>query len=186
MEKLSNLQLPQCLNSLLYLYLDIDVRDHCFKVARYAGALAFALESNELYVSHVFVAALLHDIGKIKIPKKILNKPGKLTAQEWELIKQHPRFGSDIISNDPFLSQFSDSILYHHEYFDGRGYPHGLKGKDIPEIARIICIADSFDAMTSNRPYKGKISIRSALQEITDLSNKQFDPDLVNLFINLF
>jgi len=173
-------------DSLSFLDLDAITRDHSYKVSQYACLMASTINPTCEFVNQVFVAAFLHDIGKSKIPQEIINKPGRLTKEEWELIRQHPAIGSNIVKANPALSQFTDIILYHHERFDGEGYPYGLKGKEIPLVARIISIADSFDAMTSVRPYKGKLDIKCALNELIRCSGTQFDPDLVNCFVNLF
>ena len=172
------------LSSLAYLNLDMDTRDHCYKVAHYASALAVAMGNQ--YSCQVFLAALLHDIGKSKIPKEILCKPGELTSREWEVIKQHPVMGYHLIKENPSLMPFKEIVLYHHERFDGKGYPCGLMGDDIPLTARMISIADAFDTMTSTRVYREKISIEQALKELVRCSGTQFDPDLVRIFVNLF
>jgi len=126
---------------------------------------------------------LLHDIGKIAIDDSILNKPGKLTEQEWEEIKRHPDIGYRILSTSYDFLELADCILAHHEKWAGTGYPKGLKGEDIPRIARIIAIADSYDAMTSERPYRKAMSEEEACIEIRKNSGTQFDPKIARIFI---
>ncbi|MFA6692517.1 MAG: HD domain-containing phosphohydrolase, partial [Acholeplasmataceae bacterium] len=130
--------------------------------------------------------SVLHDIGKIAIDDQILNKPGKLNNEEWENIKRHPEIGYRILSSSPEYIQIAEDILYHHERYDGKGYPRGLKGEEIPIRARIITIADSFDAMISDRPYRKALSKQEALNEIKKCAGTQFDPKIAELFIELF
>lgn len=127
----------------------------------------------------------LHDIGKIAIDDSILNKPGKLTEDEWEIIKRHPEIGYRIISTSPEYAEIANDILSHHEKYDGTGYPRGLKGDNIPIRARIIAIADAFDAMVSRRPYREPRSIEDAKEEILRCSGTQFDPKLVKIFLDI-
>ncbi|MDY0210785.1 MAG: diguanylate cyclase [Acholeplasma sp.] len=127
----------------------------------------------------------LHDIGKIAIDEAILNKPGKLTEEEWKVIKRHPEIGYRIISTSPEYAEIAYDILSHHEKYDGTGYPRGIKGENIPIRARIISIADAFDAMISKRPYRNPLTIEEARTEILRCSGTQFDPKLVKLFIDI-
>lgn len=127
----------------------------------------------------------LHDIGKIAIDDSILNKPGKLTEDEWEIIKRHPEIGYRIISTSPEYAEIANDILSHHEKYDGTGYPRGLKGDNIPIRARIIAIADAFDAMVSRRPYREPRSVEDAKKEILRCSGTQFDPKLVKIFLDI-
>jgi len=127
----------------------------------------------------------LHDIGKIAIDEAILNKPGKLTDEEWETIKRHPEIGFRIISTAPEYSEIARDILSHHERFDGKGYPRGLKGEEIPIRARIVSIADAYDAMISKRTYRDPLSKEDAVNEIKRCSGTQFDPELVKIFVNI-
>ncbi|MCD6574384.1 response regulator [Candidatus Aerophobetes bacterium] len=131
-------------------------------------------------------AAELHDIGKIGIEEKILRKKGALTSYEFEKIKQHPVIGYQILRPTTFLQEGLDIVLYHHESYDGSGYPEGLKGKKIPFPARLFTIIDAYDAMTTERCYKGKLSCREAIEEIINAKGKQFDPELVDLVIPHF
>lgn len=128
----------------------------------------------------------LHDLGKVAIPEDILEKEGPLTEEEWERIKRHPDIGFKIASSSPKLTRIADGILAHHEKWDGSGYPHGLKGKEIPILARIIAIVDAYDVMTTGRPYRLARTKKEAIQELRACSGSQFDPELVILFKNLF
>ena len=126
----------------------------------------------------------LHDIGKIAIDEAILNKPGKLTEEEWSIIKKHPEIGARIISTSEEYSVIADDILSHHERFDGKGYPRGLSGKDIPLRARMIAIIDSYDAMTSDRPYRKAMRHEEVIAELKRCSGAQFDSELIDIFID--
>jgi diguanylate cyclase (GGDEF)-like protein len=158
---------------------------HSRKVNTYAVALAEAIGLSPDEVSRVSTAALLHDIGKIGIPDRVLNKKGKLSAEDWEAIKTHPRLGSTIVGNIPELVPCVSSILHHHERWDGGGYPEGLKGEEISIEARILTIADSFEAMSSARPYRPAMCGEKVLKELRRCSGSQFDPELVEVFIGI-
>lgn len=132
----------------------------------------------------LFMAALLHDIGKIGISEQILDKKGPLTANEFEIIKQHPFIGAQIIEPISCLKQLIPVILYHHERFDGSGYPYGLAGDNIPLLCRVVSVADAFEAMTSDRCYRKKITINQAFKELLRNSGTQFDPVIVKNFID--
>jgi diguanylate cyclase (GGDEF)-like protein len=164
---------------------DPYVYGHSRRVNTYAVALAEAIGLLPNEVSKVSTAALLHDIGKIGIPDKVLNKKGGLNEEDWRAVKAHPRLGANIISNIPNLVPCVSSILYHHERWDGGGYPEGLKGKEIPIEARILAIADSFEAMTSARPYRPALSLEQVVKELTQGAGHQFDPQLVEVFIGI-
>jgi len=158
---------------------------HSRKVNTYAVALAEAIDLSPEEVSRVSTAALLHDIGKIGIPDKVLNKKGKLNREDWELIKTHPRLGAIIVGNVPNLVPCVSSILHHHERWDGSGYPEGLNGEEISIEARILAIADSFEAMSSARPYRPALCSEKVLKELRHGAGSQFDPELVEVFIDL-
>ena len=164
---------------------DPYVYGHSRKVNTYAVALAEAIGLLPDEVSKVSTAALLHDIGKIGIPDKVLNKKGKLNEEDWEAIKAHPRLGANIVGNMPNLIPCVSSILHHHERWDGGGYPEGLKGEEIPLEARILAIADSFEAMTSARPYRPALSLEEVVKELRQGAGVQFDPKLVKAFIGI-
>jgi len=158
---------------------------HSRKVNTYAVALAETIGLSPEEVSRVSTAALLHDIGKIGIPDKILNKKGKLNRADWEAIRTHPRLGAIIVGNVPNLVPCVSSILHHHERWDGNGYPEGLKGEEISIEARILAIADSFEAMSSARPYRPALCSEKVLKELRRCAGSQFDPELVDVFIDL-
>jgi HD-GYP domain-containing protein (c-di-GMP phosphodiesterase class II) len=126
---------------------------------------------------------VLHDIGKIGVPDSILNKPGKLDEDEWVVMKRHSEIGSRITQSVPEFDRISDYILSHHERWDGKGYPRGLKGEEIPIQSRILSIVDAYDAMTSERPYHSPMTHEDALQELIKNAGKQFDPELIQLVI---
>ncbi len=165
----------------------VDAKDHYTyghsrKVNTYAVVLAESLGLPSDEVSRISTSALLHDIGKIGVPDRILNKKGELDADEWEAIKSHPRLGANIVGNVPDLAPCVSAILYHHERWDGKGYPEGLQGKAIPLAARILSIADAFAAMASARPYRDALPDEEALQRLREGAGTQFDPDLVAVF----
>ena len=158
---------------------------HSRKVNTYAVALAEAIGLSPEEVSRVSTCALLHDIGKIGVPDKVLNKKGKLNREDWEAIKSHPKLGATIVGNVPNLVPCVSSILHHHERWDGGGYPEGLKGEEISMEARILAIADSFEAMSSARPYRPALCHEKVLKELRHGAGSQFDPELVKVFIDL-
>ena len=159
--------------------------DHSRRVSDTATVLAKMLGLADDEIQETRIAAHLHDIGKIGIPDSILLKPGRLDDEEWALMKQHPQIGADILSKSPSFSRISAIILHHHERYDGKGYPRGLKGTGIPLMGRILTIADCFDAMTARRPYKQERSIDYAAGELKKNSGTQFDPELVPVFLSL-
>jgi diguanylate cyclase (GGDEF)-like protein/putative nucleotidyltransferase with HDIG domain len=168
----------------------VEARDpytygHSKKVNTYAVALAQAIGLSPDEVSMLNTAALLHDIGKIGIPDKVLGKKGELNGEDWEAIKAHPRLGANIVGNIPSLVPCVSSILHHHERWDGGGYPEGLKGEKIPLEARILAIADSFEAMTCARPYRPALSLEEVVKELRQGVGSQFDPKLVDVFIGI-
>ena len=162
---------------------DHYAHDHSQRVKEFAVALTKALDLEPADIARLSICALLHDIGKIGISDEILNKASKLSTEEWEVIKSHPQLGADIVSHVPQLASCLQGILYHHEHYDGTGYPLGLKGEAIPLDARILCVVDAYAAMTSARPYRDALSHEAALEELKKGAGKQFDPDLVEAFI---
>ena len=157
---------------------------HVIRMSHYARTLALAAGYSDMAAEELLHAAPLHDVGKIGIPDAILQKPGPLTPEEWEVMRQHTVFGAQIIGEHPSgLLRLAASIaLHHHEKWNGSGYPHGLAGEDIPHAARIIAIADVFDALTSARPYKPAWTVEKAVALIEEESGRHFDPALVALF----
>jgi putative nucleotidyltransferase with HDIG domain len=162
---------------------DSYTHQHNNLVADYALSLAMAIGYED--TDAVEVAGKLHDIGKIAIPYHILNKPGRLTNEEYEIIKKHPEEGYKIIKDTDFNQRIKDGVRYHHEWYDGTGYPLQLKGVDIPLIAQIIAIADVFDALTSDRPYRDGMSKEKAIEILVNGRSTQFNPELVQVFITL-
>jgi putative nucleotidyltransferase with HDIG domain len=164
----------------------IDAKDrytlgHSDRVSQYAYAIAEELKLPEDEIENIKSIAILHDLGKIAVPEYILNKPSKLTDDEYEIMKYHSVYGANILKKIKFLNAY-EVIRAHHEHFDGRGYPDKLVGGDIPVAARIIAVADSFDAMTTDRPYRPGWTHQKALDELEKCSLRQFDPQVVNAF----
>jgi diguanylate cyclase (GGDEF)-like protein len=155
-------------------------------IAAIAVQMAHELELPEPEVERIRVASLLHDIGKIAVPAQILEKPAPLTADEWQAVVQHPRVGQFIIDQVAAVKDAGAIILHHHERYSGHGYPYGLRGRDIPLGARIVAIADAYDAMVHDRPYKRSIGHAAAVAELQRYATVQFDPELVALFCRLF
>jgi hypothetical protein len=137
-------------------------------------------------VENVRYSGLLHDVGKIGIKDSIIRKPGRLTDEEYAIIKKHPAIGAKILRPVDFLADKIPGVLHHHEYYDGRGYPDHLTAENIPLDGRIICVADAFDAMTTNRPYRKGLTVQTAIGELKKFSGKQFDPVCVAAFLRAF
>ena len=175
------------------LAMSLDEKDeythgHSRRVTNLSLQLACHIGGNNIDFELLRLCGVLHDVGKIGIPDRILRKTGKLTAEEFDVIKKHPELGVQILhplQSNARMAEITDIIKYHHECYDGTGYPDGLQGEKIPYLARIIAIADSFDAMTSDRPYQKRISCPAALAQIRDNSGSQFDPQLVEHFLDL-
>ena len=172
------------------LSLAIDAKDpytkgHSARVAEYAVSLAHELKWPEDKVEFLQYITLIHDVGKVAVPDSILKKDGLLTNQEYDIMKTHSTAGSEVIKDVKFFTTGSDIIKHHHERWDGTGYPDQLKGKDIPEGARIIAVADAFDAMTSDRPYRRALGHSLALNELKSCAGTQFDPKVVDAFIRI-
>lgn len=177
----SNLELLQSLGSAIAKR-DSDTDTHNYRVTLYAVRLAEAMELSRDNIESLIVGAFLHDVGKIGIPDQILLKPGRLTAEEFEIMKRHVIFGGEIIQDSNWLKRARDVVLFHHEKFDGSGYPHGNYGKNIPLSARLFAVVDVFDALMSKRPYKEPLLVEEALKILRDGAGKHFDPDVVNTF----
>lgn len=168
----------------------IDAKDkytngHSMRVATYSLEIAKKLNFSEEEQERIYNIALLHDIGKIGIPDKILNKPGKLTPEELEIIKRHPMIGGEILKDFTSIPGIGEGAKYHHERYDGKGYNEGLKGENIPYYARIICVADSYDTMAGGRHYKNSIGSSEIKEELRRCAGTQFDPEIVNVMVGL-
>ncbi|CAK0739170.1 putative two-component system response regulator [Gammaproteobacteria bacterium] len=165
-------------------YNDTDTGLHIWRMAAYARAIAESAGWSEVLAERMEFAASMHDTGKIGIPDAILKVPRELTPEEWDIMKQHTQIGFNILhkSNKPIFAMAAEIALYHHEKWDGSGYPFGLSGDAIPESARIVALADVFDALTTKRPYKEPWGIDDAVTEIFRNSSKHFDPRFVGIF----
>jgi diguanylate cyclase (GGDEF)-like protein len=160
--------------------------NHSKRVMDYAIALARELKLSDDEIKVIEFSALLHDAGKVGIDSELLNKPGKLTQEEWQTMKDHPQTGAGIVRNIPQLAPCTGAILHHHEWYDGSGYPDGLKGDEIPIEARLLAVADAFATMTSERSYSENKTHEIALDEIKRCSGTQFDPYIVERFVSIF
>ena len=183
----SYIDMQAFLDTIKSLSIAIDAKDsytrgHSQRVADYAGALARELKWPGDKVELLMHVAAIHDVGKIAVPDNILQKKGELTAAELAVMEAHTTIGCKIIQNIKLLEEGALIVNHHHERWDGAGYPSGLKGKEIPEGARILAIADAFDAMVSNRPYRRGMRPFAALQEIKNNAGTQFDPRMAKLF----
>ncbi|WP_347451437.1 HD domain-containing phosphohydrolase [Acetoanaerobium noterae] len=159
---------------------------HSVEVAKWAKEIGVSMGLSVQKVKEIELAGLLHDIGKIAIKEDILNKPGKLTEEEYDEIKRHPESGYHILKSVDEYSSLAQCVLEHHERFDGKGYPKGIKGSQISLIARIIAVADAFEAMIAQRPYRKSLTEEMAIEEIKKNSNTQFDPEVVTAFLKIF
>jgi HD-GYP domain-containing protein (c-di-GMP phosphodiesterase class II) len=192
--KITNTELFQHLNEFLLNLMKsfmktIEEKDsytygHSERVNEYALKIGRVLDFNEQELTQLNFVSILHDIGKIGIPEEILNKPGQLTDDEFEKIKQHPEKGCTILEPIQQLKTLLPVILHHHERPDGKGYPQGLSGSEIPLFAKIIAVADTFDAMTSDRAYRKAKKLDAVVQELLDVRGTQLDPEITNLFIS--
>ncbi|HXH51671.1 MAG TPA: HD domain-containing phosphohydrolase [Terriglobia bacterium] len=164
---------------------DTETAGHSRRVSLYCLEIARAVGCTNEQLKTIARGSYLHDIGKIGIPDSVLLKQGKLTAEEMAIMQTHVRIGYELLSRIPFLSSAAEIVLAHQERYDGAGYPQGLMGEEIPLGARIFAIADTLDAMTSDRPYRQALPFETARDEITRESGKQFDPDIVRVFLSL-
>lgn len=168
----------------------IDAKDpytngHSKRVAAYTRMIAKEMGYEGEELDRIYYVALLHDCGKIGVPDNILGKPGRLTDEEFAIIKSHTVRGGEILSSFKSLENVGEGARYHHERYDGKGYPEGKAGEDIPLIARMICVADSFDAMNTNRVYRNKLSREHIISEIETNKGKQFDPEIADIMLRL-
>jgi HD-GYP domain-containing protein (c-di-GMP phosphodiesterase class II) len=158
---------------------------HSENVAILASDFAEYLDLDKNMISQSYWAGLVHDIGKIVVPSYILNKEGKLTKQEYEVIKNHPKWAYETLKRSKQLSQIAEYVLYHHERWDGNGYPQGIKGESIPLASQILSICDSWDAMRTNRSYRDALTYNQAIDELENNKDKQHSGELVNKFIKM-
>lgn len=166
-------------------YRDHETWGHSVRVVGYAVTIGRAMNLTDEELTLLAWGGFLHDIGKIGIPDAILFKAAPLDVKEWEIVKRHPVLGHEIINQIDFLQATSEIVLYHHEHYNGNGYPHALKGEEIPLPARIFAVADALDAMTSNRPYRPARSLEEALAEIRRLAGEQFCPRVVKALFSI-
>lgn len=179
-----SLQLMQMLSTTIEAK-DEYTKGHSHRVAEYSVLIARELGWNEKELSNLKNAAHLHDIGKIAIPDTILNKPSKLSEEEFSIIKEHTIIGANILKNISLIDHVQEIVRNHHERYDGNGYPDGLKGKEIPLHARIVAVADSYDAMSSQRIYRNQLPPEKIIQELENNKGTQFDPEITDIFLKL-
>lgn len=186
-EKASELFINQMIHAFAK---SIDLKDqytkgHSTRVAYYVKKIAEKIGENEKNIEDIYRIALLHDIGKLIVPKAILNKPGKLTDEEYEIIKMHTKNGYEILKEIDSLPNLAIGARYHHERIDGKGYPSGIKSDKIPDIAKMIAVADTFDAMNSTRPYRKRMTMDRIIEELKNVSGTQLDAYIVDVLITL-
>lgn len=169
----------------IFLSKDVYTYRHSKRVYQYAVDFSRVLDLSEHERKTLILGALIHDIGKIEVPRDLLNKKGKLEPHEWETMKKHVTWGKEIISTNKKLEDLIPLVELHHERYDGNGYPYGLKEKSIPKLARILCVIDSFDAMTTERPYQKTKTFQEAIVELRECAGKQFDPQFIEPFITM-
>lgn len=163
---------------------DLNTGVHSTRLAEWGMRVGQELGLEESELQNLEVAALLHDIGKVGIPDSILRKPGRLDAEEYALMKKHPEYGWAVLRMLPGFERAALDILHHHEFLDGKGYPAGLKGSEIPIVSRIVSVTDAFDAMVSSRPYRRGLPFEEAMRRLTESSGTQFDPVVVKCFLS--
>ena len=177
------------LGSLMALTSSIDAKDpytcgHSERVAIISRFIAEKLDLDDKQLHNIYLGGLLHDVGKIGVSESVLRKPGRLTEQEFDQMKEHPQIGANILGGIKQMADVLDGVISHHERFDGNGYPRGLAGRSIPLAGRIVMIADAFDAMTSNRTYRNALALNNVLADLRRFSGTQFDPELTDVFLN--
>jgi HD-GYP domain-containing protein (c-di-GMP phosphodiesterase class II) len=163
---------------------DLNTGVHSTRLAEWGMRVGQELGLEEAELQNLEVAALLHDIGKVGIPDAILRKPESLDAQEYALMKKHAEYGWVVLRMLPGFERAALDILHHHESFDGKGYPAGLRGAEIPVVSRIVCVIDAFDAMVSSRPYRKGLPYQEAVRRLNEASGTQFDPLVVKSFLS--
>jgi len=163
---------------------DLNTGVHSTRLAEWGMRVGQELGLEEAELQNLEVAALLHDIGKVGVPDSILRKPGRLDPDEYALMKKHSEYGWAVLRMLPGFERAALDILHHHESFDGKGYPAGLQGPEIPVVSRIVCVIDAFDAMVSSRPYRKGLPYEEAVRRLNEASGTQFDPDVVRSFLS--
>jgi len=163
---------------------DLNTGVHSTRLAEWGMRVGQELGLEEAELQNLEVAALLHDIGKVGIPDSILRKPERLDPEEYALMKKHSEYGWAVLRMLPGFERAALDILHHHESFDGKGYPAGLTGAEIPVVSRIVCVIDAFDAMVSSRPYRKGLPYQEAVRRLTEASGTQFDPVVVQSFLS--
>jgi len=163
---------------------DLNTGVHSTRLAEWGMRVGLELGLEESDLQNLEVAALLHDIGKVGVPDSILKKPGKLDPEEYALMKKHPEYGWAVLRMLPGFERAALDILHHHESVDGKGYPAGLKGNEIPVVSRIVCVIDAFDAMVSSRPYRKGLPFEEAVRRLKEASGTQFDAVIVQSFLS--
>jgi HD-GYP domain-containing protein (c-di-GMP phosphodiesterase class II) len=163
---------------------DLNTGVHSTRLAEWGMRVGQELGLEEAALQNLEIAALLHDIGKMGVPDSILRKPGKLDPEEYALMKKHSEYGWAVLRMLPGFERAALDILHHHESVDGRGYPAGLKGQEIPIVSRIVCVIDAFDAMVSSRPYRQGLPYEEAVRRLTEASGTQFDSAVVQCFLS--
>lgn len=164
---------------------DLNTGVHSTRLAEWGMRVGQELGLGEAELQNLEVAALLHDLGKVGIPDSILRKPSRLDEEEYALMKKHPEYGWAVLRMVPGFERAALDILHHHENFDGRGYPAGLKETEIPVVSRIVSVIDAFDAMVSSRPYRKGLPYEEAVRRLVEASGTQFDPLVVKCFLSL-
>jgi len=185
LDKSAFLDVTECLVAALEAR-DSYTNGHSLRVADMSVEIASFLNFSGIELEDIHIAAHLHDIGKIGIPDRILYKKGRLLPQEYEEIKKHPQIGYTILSKSVNLQEIAELVLFHHERWDGDGYPQGLRGEEIPFGSRIIAVADSIDAMISDRPYRSTMNIEQCINEVRANAGKQFDPVVAGAACQLY
>ncbi len=158
---------------------------HSSRVAILSSRLGEKIGLNKTDLEDLEISCMFHDIGKLRIPDAILLKKGSLDTAEYREIMKHPEYGAEILRRAPTLHKYIPAVLHHHEWYNGKGYPYGLRAKEIPVSASIIAVADAFDAMTSSRPYRQGLSLKDAFDELAYWAGKQFDPEIVKILLEL-